>query len=390
MTMMIEKVAILSAVRTPIGKGIKGVFRTTRPDELGAIVVHEAIKRAKIENGDVEDVIFGCAMPEGEQGMNVARIISLRAGLPFTVSAATTNRFCASGLHAVADIAKSIAVGQIKTGIGGGVESMSMIPMGGHKPSANPFLMESNPGVYMQMGLTAEAVADKFNIDRKRQDEFSLASHQKACLAIKNGWFKDEIAPVEIDKVDEDRIVKTLVEVDEGPRSDTTLDALSLLKPAFKANGCVTAGNSSQISDGAAAVTLMHEDHAKENGHKIRGFFRAFVTAGVEPTIMGTGPVPAVRKLLDMVGLKLSDIDVMELNEAFASQAIYCIEALQIDPQKVNPLGGAIALGHPLGCTGARQIATILHNMERNNWRFGICTMCVGGGMGAAGLIERA
>jgi acetyl-CoA acyltransferase len=329
-------------------------------------------------------------MPEAEQGMNVARIMSLRAGLPINVSAATVNRFCSSGLHAVADIAKSIVTGQIKAGIGGGVESMSMIPMGGHKPSANPYLIEHYPGAYMPMGLTAEVVASKFSIDRKRQDEFALKSHQKACLAIKNGWFTDEILPVEVSNISDGKEEKMLISTDEGPRSDTTLEALLLLKPAFKTGGSVTAGNSSQISDGAAAVLLSNVDVAKKNKLKVRAYFRAFVTAGVDPTIMGTGPVPAIKKLLASTGLSEKDIGVFELNEAFASQALYCIDELKLDPLLVNPLGGAIALGHPLGCTGARQIATILHHMERNNIRFGICSMCVGGGMGAAGLIEKA
>lgn len=387
--MMIENVAILSAVRTPIGKGIKGSFRAVRPDELGARATAEAVKRAGIAVADIEDVIFGCAMPEGEQGMNVGRIIALRAKLPAEASAATVNRFCASGLHAVADVAKSIRVGQIKVGIGGGVESMSMIPMGGAKPSANPYLMEHDPGVYMPMGLTAEEVAHKFKIDRERQDAFALASHQKACTAIKNGWFKDEIVGVDIAPSYELK-EPLVIDTDEGPRSDTTLEALKSLKPAFKVNGTVTAGNSSQVSDGAAAVVLADEAYAKAHNKKIRAYFRAFVTAGVDPTIMGTGPVPAVKKLLACTSLALKDIDVFELNEAFAAQAVYCIDALGIDPAKVNPHGGAIALGHPLGCTGARQIATILHHMERNSLRFGIVTMCVGGGMGAAGLIERA
>lgn len=386
---MLENVAILGAVRTPIGKGNKGVFRATRPDELGAITVAEVIKRTGVSNEVIDDVIMGCAMPEAEQGMNVARIISLRAGLPVNVSAATINRFCSSGLHAVADIAKSIEVGQIGAGIGGGVESMSLIPMGGHKPSANPYLMEHMPGAYMSMGLTAEAVAERFHIDRKRQDQFSLESHQKACTAIKNGLFDSEIVSVQVppDMKSADSIT---VRTDEGPRSDTTIEALSALKPAFKANGTVTAGNASQVSDGAASVLLMHKAQAQKAGKKVRGYFRAFVTAGVDPTIMGTGPVPAVRKLLALTGLSLDSIGVFELNEAFAAQAIYCIEELKIDPARVNPMGGAIALGHPLGCTGARQIATILAHMERGKIRYGVCTMCIGGGMGAAGLIELA
>lgn len=388
--MMMEKIAILSAVRTPIGKGMKGVFKAVRPDDLGAAVVKEALVRAGVGGNEIEDVIMGCAMPEAEQGMNVARIISLRAGLPYNVSAATVNRFCASGLHAVADVAKSIAVGQIVTGIGGGVESMSMIPMGGHKPSANPYLMEHAPNTYMPMGLTAEEVADKFKVERKRQDEFALASHQKACTAIKNGWFKSEIVPIEVETYDHNRSVKYLVDTDEGPRSDTTLEALLALKPAFKAHGTVTAGNSSQVSDGAAAVVMMCLDEAKKKGLSPKGFFRAFVTAGVDPSIMGIGPVPAIRKLMASVGLKLDDIGVFEINEAFAAQAVYVVDELKIDPRKVNPHGGAIALGHPLGCTGARQIATILPYMHHHNIRYGVAAMCIGGGMGAAALIEKS
>ncbi len=388
--MMMKNVAILAAVRTPIGRGGRGAFKSTRPDELGALTIGEALKRANISGDEIDDIIVGCAMPEAEQGMNVARIMSLRAGLPINVSAATINRFCASGLHAVADVAKSIEVGQIRAGIGGGVESMSMIPMGGHKPSANPYLIENYPGAYLPMGLTAEEVAQKFSISRERQDQFSLESHQKACLAIKNNHFAEEIVRVEVKDFEEGKERSFWIEHDEGPRSDTTLQALAALKPVFKMGGSVTAGNSSQVSDGAASVVLMHKDVAESSKKKIRGYFRAFVTAGVDPTIMGIGPVPAVKKLLASTGLKIDDIDVFELNEAFAVQALYCIDELKLDPKKVNPYGGAIALGHPLGCTGARQIATILHYMERHKLRYGICTMCVGGGMGAAGLIERA
>ncbi|HXW60771.1 MAG TPA: thiolase family protein [Myxococcota bacterium] len=388
--MMLENVAILDAVRTPIGKGMKGVFNRTRPEELGAIALAELIKRTGIKYETIDDVIFGCAMPEAEQGMNVSRIISLRAGLPVNISAATVNRFCSSGLHAVSDIAKSIEVGQIGAGIGGGVESMSLVPMGGHKPSANPYLMEHMPNAYMSMGITAEVVAERFNIDRARQDQFSLLSHQKACTAIKKGLFDSEIVAVKLPPDMPESNDTVMVRVDEGPRSDTTLSALSALKPVFKANGTVTAGNSSQVSDGAAAVMLMHKAQAQKAKSKIRGYFRAFVTAGVDPDIMGTGPVPAVRKLLSLTGLSLDSIGVFELNEAFAAQAVYCIEELKLDPALVNPMGGAIALGHPLGCTGARQVATILAHMEREKIRYGICTMCIGGGMGAAGLIELA
>lgn len=388
--MMMKNVAILAAVRTPIGRGGRGSFKATRPDDLGALTMMEALKRANVTGDEIDDIIIGCAMPEAEQGMNVARIMSLRAGLPINVSAATINRFCASGLHAVADVAKSIELGQIRAGIGGGIESMSMVPMGGHKPSANPYLIENYPGAYLPMGLTAEEVASKFSISRERQDQFALESHQKACTAIKNNYFANEIVKVEVKDYEEGKERSFVVEHDEGPRSDTTLAALAALKPVFKMGGSVTAGNSSQVSDGAASVVMMHKEAAEGTKKKIRGYFRAFVTAGVDPTIMGIGPVPAVKKLLSTTGLKIDDIDVFELNEAFAVQALYCIDELKLDPKKVNPYGGAIALGHPLGCTGARQIATILHYMERHKLRYGICTMCVGGGMGAAGLIERA
>lgn len=379
-TNKMKDVAILSCVRTPIGRGQKGSLREVRPDTLGAIVVKEAVKRAGLKPELIEDVIMGCAMPEAEQGMNVARIIGLLAGLPNTTSAATVNRFCSSGLHAVADVAKSITVGQIKVGLGGGVESMSMVPMGGHRPSANPALMATMPEAYVPMGLTAENVAKRFGITRDMQDAFALESHKRAINAIEKGWFKDEIIGVETGK-------GNFVQ-DEGPRPDTTLEALAKLKPAFDKEGSVTAGNASQISDGAAACVLMDGDEAKKQNLPVMGYFRAFVTAGVPPELMGIGPVPAIQKLLAHTGLSASDIDVFEINEAFAAQAVYCINELKLDAKKINPCGGAIALGHPLGCTGARQIATILRELKRRNGRFGVVSMCIGGGMGAAGLIE--
>jgi acetyl-CoA acyltransferase len=312
--------------------------------------------------------------------MNVARIISLRAGLPYHVSAATINRFCSSGLHAIADIAKAIEVGQITLGVGGGVESMSMVPMGGNKPSANPYLVDNAPNTYLPMGLTAEEVASEFGVSREEQDKFSLKSHEKACKAQKLNLFAEEIIGVPVgDK---------LISVDEGPRADTTLEALAKLKPAFKLGGSVTAGNSSQISDGAAASVLMNKNEAKALKLNIKGYFRAFVTAGVDPRIMGIGPVPAIKKLLKVTGLSINDIDVFEINEAFAAQAVYVLRTLDIKEEKVNPYGGAVALGHPLGCTGARQIATILNYMIRNKLHYGVVSMCIGGGMGAAGLIE--
>lgn len=383
--MMMKNVAILSAVRTPIAKGMKGGFRSTRPDDLCALVIKEAISRASIHNENIEDVIVGCAMPEGEQGMNVARIASIRAGLPFKVAAATVNRFCASGLHAVADVAKSIVVGQINIGIGAGVESMTMIPMGGYKPSANPDIMNSYPDTYLTMGLTAERVAKNFDVSRKRQDEFALHSHEKAFKAQAAHLFVNEIIPVSV-KLDDGST--KIIKDDEGPRKDTTLDALASLKPAFMKDGSVTAGNSSPISDGAAALLLANADYV-ENKQSIKGYFRAFVTEGVDPAIMGIGPVLAIKKLFKQCGLKKSDIGVFEINEAFAAQAVYCIDELGLDHSLVNPLGGAIALGHPLGCSGARLLATMLEHMKRNNLQFGVCSMCIGGGMGAAGLIER-
>jgi acetyl-CoA acyltransferase len=328
-------------------------------------------------------------MPEAEQGMNVARIISLLSGLPDSISAATVNRFCASGLHAIADIAKSISVGQIDVGIGGGVESMSLIPMGGHKLSVNPDLFLKYPEAYTTMGITAENIANRFKIKREMQDQFALSSNKKAIFSIKNGYFKDEIIPISLDTSD-NKDVKYIFNIDECPRSDTSLSLLSKLKPVFSLNGTVTAGNSSHMSDGAAASVLINGSKAKILQLPIMGYFRNFVTVGVPADIMGIGPVVAIKALLNKTGLTLSDIGVIELNEAFASQAIYCISALNLDENKVNPCGGAISLGHPLGCTGARQVATILREMKRRNSRYGICSMCVGGGMGAAALIELA
>lgn len=380
--MMMENVAIISAVRSAITKSFKGSFASTRPDDLGALVLQELIKKTNISQDYIEDLIVGCAMPEAEQGMNLSRIISLRAGLSYKTSAATINRFCASGLHAIADVAKSIASKQANCAVAMGVESMSYVPMGGHKPAPNPYLMNNHPQAYTTMGITAENVASQFNIDRKKQDEFALLSHEKACNAIKNKKFQ------EIVSINNDQNIA--INIDEGPRAETSLEALSLLKPAFKINGSVTAGNSSQISDGAAAVLLSDKKFAQEHNFSIQGYFRAFTTVGVDPSIMGIGPVDAIKKLLQLTNLSIKDIGVFEINEAFASQAIYCIETLGIDYKKVNPYGGAIALGHPLGCTGARQVATILNYMHQNSIRYGICSMCVGGGMGAAGLIEIA
>lgn len=383
-----KDIAIVSSVRSPIGKAYKGSLRDTRPDTFGAAVVKAAVERAGVNPELVEDVVMGCAMPEAEQGMNVARTISLLAGLPFTTSAVTVNRFCSSGLHAVADIAKSISVGQIKVGVGGGVESMSLVPMGGHRPSANPELMKNLPGAYVPMGITAENVAKKYAISREMQDAFAFESHQRAINAIEKGWFKDEIVSIQTSFIDENGEKAVAFDTDEGPRPDTTMEKLSKLRPAFDTMGTVTAGNASQMSDGAAACVLMEASFAKSLGLPILGYFRAFVTAGVPPEIMGVGPVPAIRKLMEHSGQKLDSIDLFEINEAFAAQAVYCVNELGLDKSKVNPNGGAIALGHPLGCTGARQIAGILRELKRRNGKFGVVSMCIGGGMGAAGLIE--
>jgi len=383
-------VAILSAVRTPIGRAPKGTLRYTRPDDMGALVVKEALARAEVAPAAVEDLVLGCAMPESEQGLNVARVVGELAGLPDEVPAMTINRFCSLGLQATSILADRIAVGAIDTAVAGGLESMSMVPMGGTRPSLNPAVVEKLPDVYIPMGNTAENVARKFEIPRAEQDAFALASHQKAVAAWSRGDFKAEVVPVPA-RVFEDGAWKTATfERDEGPRADTSLEKLASLKPVFDPTGSVTAGNSSPLNDGAAAVVLMSADKAKESGKKIRGYFRAFAVAGVPPGIMGIGPIPAVRKLLAKTGLKVDEIDLFEVNEAFASQALYCLRELKLPLDRVNVNGGAIALGHPLGATGARQIATALHELERRKGRYAVITMCVGGGMGAAGLIERA
>jgi acetyl-CoA acyltransferase len=384
-----REVALVAVARTALGKAGRGSLKDVRPDTLAAHVIKAAIARAGIKPDEVEDIVLGCAMPEAEQGMNVARIAGLLAGVPETASAMTLNRFCSSGLNAVADVAKAIAVGEIDVGIAGGVESMSMVPMGGHRPSANPELMEKNPAAYAPMGITAENVAQRFGVTRQDQDAFALKSHQRAIAAIENGKFQDEIAPLEVSVYLDDGTRKAITfSTDEGPRKDTSAEGLAKLKPVFDAKGSVTAGNASQMTDGAAAIVMVELEKAKKDGLPILGIFRAFATAGVAPDIMGIGPVPAIRKLLEKQHLKTSDIDLFEINEAFASQAVYCVRELGLDPEKVNPNGGAIALGHPLGCTGARQVATLLHEMKRRKAKRGVVSMCIGGGMGAAGLIE--
>jgi acetyl-CoA acyltransferase len=383
-------VAILSAVRTPIGRAPKGVLRNTRPDDLAAVAAREALRRAEVDPAAIEDVVLGCAMPEAEQGLNVARQVGLLAGMPDTTPAMTINRFCSSGLQATAIVADRVAAGAIDAGMAGGVESMSMVPMGGNKTSLNPTVVESYPDAYIPMGNTAENVARQFGVSRADQDAFALASHQKAVAAWTRGDFAGEVVPVKTRLFDGEVWRDLTVDRDEGPRADTSLEKLAALKPAFDPTGSVTAGNASPLNDGAAAVVLMAGDKAREAGKKARGYFRAFAVAGVPPAIMGIGPVPAVRKLLAKTGLKIDQIDLFELNEAFASQALYCIRELGLPADRVNVNGGAIALGHPLGATGARQIATALHELERRKGRYAVITMCVGGGMGAAGLIERA
>jgi acetyl-CoA acyltransferase len=394
-----REAVIVSAVRSPVGKAPKGALRTTRPDDLAALVVKEAIARLPgFDAKEIEDVILGCAMPEAEQGMNVARIASLRAGLPVEVSAMTINRFCSSGLQAIALAAERIMAGQGDVAVAGGTESMSMVPMGGNKISPNPSLMDSYPDAYLGMGITAENLSKKYGITREQADEFSFASHQKALAAISAGKFKDETVPVEINYVAfengasngaKPKAVKITFDTDEGPRADTSVEVLGKLKPAFHAHGVVTAGNSSQMSDGAAAAVVMSAERARALGLKPFARFLAFATAGCLPEEMGVGPVYAIPKALKIAGLSLEQIDVIELNEAFAAQSLAVIKLAGLDPARVNVNGGAIALGHPLGCTGAKLTATILRELERRNARYGLVTMCVGGGMGAAGIFER-
>ncbi|ABF41471.1 3-ketoacyl-CoA thiolase [Candidatus Koribacter versatilis Ellin345] len=388
-----REVVIVSAVRTPVGKAYKGTLRATRPDDLGAVAIKGALERVpQLDVREIEDVILGCAMPEAEQGMNVARIASLRAGLPVECSAMTINRFCASGLQAIALAAERIRGGGAEVIVAGGTESMTMVPMGGHKFTANPYLVETYPDSYLSMGLTAERLAVRHGITREMADEFSYNSHKKAIAAIEAGRFEDEIVPVPVTFVtpngSKPKKQEILFKVDEGPRADTTLEALAGLKPAFHVKGTVTAGNSSQMSDGAAAAVVMSAEHAKKLGIKPLARFVAFATAGYKPEEMGLGPVFAIPKALKIAGLKLEDIDVFELNEAFAAQALSVIKEAGIDINKVNPNGGAVALGHPLGCTGAKLTATIIRELKRRNGKYGIVTMCVGGGMGAAGIFE--
>lgn len=388
-----REVVIASAVRTPVGKAYKGTLRATRPDDLAAIAIKGALERVpQLEYREIEDVILGCAMPEAEQGMNVARTASLRAGLPIETSAMTINRFCSSGLQSIAMAAERIMAGGAEVIVAGGTESMTMIPMGGHKISPNPWLVDHYPDALLSMGLTAERLAKRHGITREQADEFSFCSHQKALAAIAAGKFEDELVavPVSFTTPNGTKPKRTDItfKVDEGPRADTTMEALASLKPAFHMKGITTAGNSSQMSDGAAAAVVMSADRAKELGIKPLARYVAFATAGYKPEEMGLGPVFAIPKALKMAGLQLSDIDVIELNEAFAAQALAVIKEGGLDPARINPNGGAVALGHPLGCTGAKLTATILRELKRRNARYGIVTMCVGGGMGAAGIFE--
>ncbi len=390
-----REAVIVSSVRTAVGKAYKGALRTMRPDDLAAIAIKNALERVPgLDPKEIEDVILGCAMPEGEQGMNVARIAALRAGLPVETSAMTINRFCSSGLQAIAIAAERIMVGHADVIVAGGTESMTMIPMGGNKISPNPWLMDNNPDSYLGMGLTAENLAKKYGITRKEADEFSFRSHQNALAAIAAGKFKDEVVPVEvkITALDNGKPKSSAYtfETDEGPRADTSLEALAKLKAAFHTKGTITAGNSSQMSDGAAASIVMSAERAKAIGAKPLARFVAFATAGCPPEEMGVGPVFAIPKALKQAGLKLEQMDVIELNEAFATQSLAVIKEAGLDLNKVNVNGGAVALGHPLGCTGAKLTASIIRELARRGGRYGMVTMCVGGGMGAAGIFERA
>ena len=391
-----KEAVIVSAARTAVGKAPGGTLKGTRPDELASVAIAEALKRApEIDPSEVEDVILGCAMPEAEQGMNVARIASLRAGIPVGASAVTVNRFCSSGLQAIAYGAERVMCGFASTIVAGGTESMSLVPMGGHKIAPNPTLMDSYPDVYLSTGLVAENHAREAGISRDEQDAFALRSHQRALAAIDSGRFSDEIVPVTATLIDPGsngggpKTRRVTFAIDEGPRRDTSAAALAKLRPAFHPAGSVTAGNSSQTSDGAAAVIVTSAERARAAGLTPLARFVTFATAGVEPERFGIGPVPAIRKALKLAGLTLDQIDLIELNEAFAAQVLACLKELPIDPERLNVNGGAIALGHPLGSTGARLITTLLHELERTDKEIGLVTMCCGGGLGTGTLIQR-
>ncbi|MCY0887569.1 MAG: acetyl-CoA C-acyltransferase [Alicyclobacillaceae bacterium] len=386
---------IVAGVRTAIGKAPKGTLRNFRPDDMGAAVVSELLARVpQVSKEEIEDVLFGCAIPEAEQGMNVARVIAMRAGLPTSVPGVTVNRFCSSGLQTIAMAAQAVMTGMMDCVIAGGTETMSMVPMGGFNISPNPSLVDTFPEVYMSMGHTAEEVAQRFQVSREDQDAFALQSHQRAIQAIDAGRFRDEIVPLTVKTAvvgNDNRVISKDITfaVDEGPRRDTSMEALSKLRPAFHVKGSVTAGNSSQTSDGAAAVLVMSSERAQQLGLQPIGIFRSFAVAGVDPDIMGVGPIAAVPKALAKAGLSLADMDLIELNEAFASQALQVIRTLEMNQDIVNVNGGAIALGHPMGCTGSRLTVSMLHELARRGKRYGLVTMCIGGGMGAAAVFER-
>jgi acetyl-CoA acyltransferase len=390
-----KEAVIVSAVRTAVGKAPKGTLRDTRPDEMAAAVIREALARVPgLEGSEIDDVIMGCAMPEAEQGMNVARAAAIRAGLPVETSAMTINRFCSSGLQTIAMATDRIRGNGAEVILAGGLESMSMIPMGGHIIRPNPYLVEHYPDFYLNMGLATENVARKYEVSREEQDEFALRSHQRAAAALDWNKFADETVPLTVSVEDLDakgrkRQHEVVFDRDEGPRRDTSIEALAKLRPAFHLKGTITAGNASQMSDGAAAAIVMSDDRAKQLGIEPMARLVAYATAGCPPEEMGIGPVFAIPKALKCAGLTLDQIDVIELNEAFAAQSLAVIKTLGLDPEKVNVNGGAIALGHPLGCTGAKLTASILRELERRNGRYGMVTMCVGGGMGAAGIFER-
>jgi len=389
-----KEALLVSAVRTPVGKAKRGGLSTVRTDEMAAVVIQALLKRTpELVPAEIEDVIIGCAFPEGEQGLNMARMIALRAGLPVSVPGETINRYCASGVQAIAHAAYAIQSGQIETAIAGGAESMTMVPMTGYKFSPNPFFVEDLPQYYTNMGLTAENVALKYDIRREDQDAFSLNSHNKASKAVESGLFAPELVPVNVEIIEldaDEKLIKRTFTVtrDEGPRSDTSLEALAKLKPAFKEGGSVTVGNSSQMSDGAAGVIVMSEEKAARMGIKPLARFVAFAVSGVPPELMGIGPLAAIPIALKKAGLSLNDIDLIELNEAFASQSLAVIRELHLDQEKVNVNGGAIALGHPLGCTGAKLTTQLVFEMERRRSKYGMVTMCIGGGMGAAAIYE--
>jgi acetyl-CoA acyltransferase len=390
-----QEAVIVDCLRTPVGKAPRGALRNMRPDDLAALVIRALLdKYPQVLKEDIEDVILGCAMPEGESGSNMARIAALRAGLPDSTTGVTINRFCSSGLQSIAMAVDRIRAGGAHAIIAGGSESMSLIPMGGNKPAPNPWFVEHRPEIYLNMGLTAEELRKRFNVGREDADAFAYRSHHNAVAAQAAGRFDDEIVPVKVENAvlnggTKPQIETSILEKDEGPRPDTSIEALAKLKPVFHAQGAVTAGNSSQMSDGAAAALVMSEWKARELGLKPKARLVSFATAGVPPEIMGIGPVVAIPKALKLAGLDLHDIGVIELNEAFAAQALAVIRAAELDMTKVNVNGGAIALGHPLGCTGAKLVATILRELDRRNQRYGLVTMCIGGGQGAAGVLER-